>query len=74
MGGIRMNIETEIEIKFKTTLGDSFSEGTDTETINTLIEEHIQDFCKEHRINRINVKITNKEELDGIMKELRKSA
>lgn len=52
-----MQIETEIEVKFKTTLGDSFDDGENEQTIKDLIEQHIQDFADEHNIDRNDIKV-----------------
>lgn len=52
-----MQIETEIEVNFRTTLGDNFEDDEDTEGNKKLIEQHIQDYCEEHKIDRHNVKI-----------------
>jgi len=54
---MKMQIETEIEVKFKTTLGDSFDDGENEQTIKDLIEQHIQDFADEHNIDRNDIKV-----------------
>lgn len=50
-------METELEVKFKTTLGDSFNDNIKEKDKQALIEQHIQDFCGEHNIERKDVKI-----------------
>lgn len=52
-----MHYETEIEINFKTTLGDGFDEDEHPDTIRGAIEQHIEDYCNEHKINRDDVRI-----------------
>lgn len=59
-----MQIETEIEIKFRTTLGDYFEDDTDEETIKALVEQHIQDFCNEHHIERTEIKTISQTKTD----------
>lgn len=49
--------ETIIKIEYQDLLGDSFDEDTSEKEMEELIEEHIIDYCKEHKINRSNVKI-----------------
>ena len=50
-------MQIEIEIKFTTTLGDSFDDDEKKETTEVLIEQHITDFCEEHNIDRSDVRI-----------------
>jgi len=57
-----MHIETELKIDFNTTIGDTFDEETSKEDMKGSIEQHIQDFCNEHGIERSDVTATN--ELD----------
>lgn len=52
-----MQIETEIEVKFRTTLGDSFDDDEDKNVMEALIEQHIQDFANEHNIDKDCIKI-----------------
>lgn len=52
-----MQIETEIEVKFRTTLGDSFDDDTSKKEQKDMIEQHIEDFCDEHKIDRSDVRI-----------------
>ena len=48
-------IETEIEVKYKTTLGDSCDENLSGQDIKDLVEEHINEFCEENGIHRSDI-------------------
>lgn len=51
------NMETEIQVKYNTHLGDSFDDDEDPQVIKELIEEHIQEYCEEHKIDRNDVTV-----------------
>jgi len=52
-----MQFETEIEVRFRTSFGDSFDDYTDKSVVDDLIEKHIDDWCCEHGIDRQDVYI-----------------
>jgi len=52
-----MEIETEIECKYSTILGDWVDEGSSEEDIDSAVEGHIQDWCIEHKVDRKDVSI-----------------
>lgn len=55
-----VNVETKIKVKRKTyttELSDSFDDNEDIETIKDLVEQHIDDYCKEHEIDRCDIEV-----------------
>jgi len=52
-----MQIETEIKVEIRTTLGDNFSDDIPREDLNELVEQHIQEWCNERQIERTDVYI-----------------
>ena len=59
-----MHIETEIEIRYTDTLGDTFPDDFTKEDIKALREEHIKDYCREHHIDRDCVKVIGGDNID----------
>ncbi len=62
-----MHIETELKIDFNTIIGDEFEDKTPIEEMKEGIEQHIQDWCDEHDIDRTDVNYIN--ELDEIKED-----
>ena len=54
-----MEIETWFKVEFQDCIGDSFDDATDEKTIKELVEQHLQDWCEEHKIERTCMKILN---------------
>ena len=56
-----LQIETEIEVKYRTTIGDNFSkdvaEELADEGIKDFVEKHIKEYCEEHGLDRTDVRI-----------------
>ena len=52
-----MQVETRIKVSYITTLGDHFDCEITEKDKGELIEQHIKDYCKEHALNRNDVKI-----------------
>lgn len=51
-------IETEIEVKWRDTLGDSFDdEGMTEKDIEEMIERHIEEYAEEHGISVADIRI-----------------
>lgn len=55
-----MEIETWFKVEFEDSIGDSFEENTTEEERERLIEEHLEDYCKEHGIDRETITIIKK--------------
>ncbi len=55
-----MEIETWFKVEFEDSIGDNFEENTTEEDRKSLIEEHVKDYCKEHKIDRGSVTIIKK--------------
>lgn len=54
-------VETQIEARIGTVIGDNFADTPSAEDIRLAVDEHIDDFCKEHDIPRENVRIKSQE-------------
>jgi len=52
-----MQVETRIKVSYITTLGDHFDSEISEKDREELTEQHIRDYCKEHALNRNDVKI-----------------
>lgn len=53
-----MNVETWIKIEYEDMLGDDFGDDNPSKkVIRDAVEQHIQDYCDEHNIDRSAVKI-----------------
>lgn len=56
-----MEIETCFKVEYEDCIGDHFPDDMHAEDINKLIEEHLKDYCKEHKIDRSCITIINKQ-------------
>jgi len=52
-----VQVETWFKVEFEDCIGDSFDDETDEATIKELVEQHLQDWCEEHGIDRNDVSI-----------------
>lgn len=53
-----MMVETYFKVAYEDCIGDDFDEKESKKVIAELIEEHLKEYCREHKLERSCLKIT----------------